>query len=159
MLKYVQLYEDYTKSMTNSINTEHSWQELRDTIQQKLPFIIIDFDNREDLNKCIEEELYDDDYSEQTYFFKNEEGETIKYPSVFIYAKGRTDLKDKVMNFYKRFDINRVIVGQFGKTTPVLYVKGESVEFKENLYSSLDADEMGDFDFYKMKSAFYKFID
>lgn len=159
MLKYVQLYEDYTKSMTNSVNTEHSWQELRDTIQQKLPFIIIDFDNREDLNKCIEEELYDDDYSEQTYFFKNEEGETIKYPSVFIYAKGRTDLKDKVMNFYKRFDINRVIIGQFGKTTPVLYADGESVEFKENLYSSLDADEMGDFDFYKMKSAFYKFID
>ena len=115
--------------------------------------------NRKDLEKCIDEELFDDDYSEQTYYLKDEEGESIKYPSVFIYAKGKSDLKDKAMSFHKRFDIERMIVGEFGETSPVLYVDGESLESKENLYSSLDADDMGDSDFYKMKSNFYKFID
>jgi hypothetical protein len=158
MLKHIRLYEDYSKLSTPGVNNDHSWQEVRDTIQQKLPFIIIDFKNKKDLDKCIDEELFDDDYLVQTYYLKNEEGEVVKHPSVFIFAKGRTDLKDKAMMFHKRFDVKRLVIGEFGKTDPILYIDGESIDIGANIFSSLDVDDMGDYDFYRVKSNLYKFI-
>ena len=55
MGKYIQLYEEYTEKLSNGLNMQHSWQEIRDVLQKKLPFIIIDFDSLEDMNKCIED--------------------------------------------------------------------------------------------------------
>lgn len=158
MLKYIRLYEDYTKNKSGSINTEHSWQDLRDTIQQKLPFMIIDFKNKEEAQKCIDEELFDEDFANQIYYLKNDQGEQMKYPSVFIFAKGRSDLKDRAMSFHKRFDVERMIIGEYGKNAPSLYIDGEHVDLGENLFSSLNIDDMSNEDFYKMKSNFYKFI-
>ena len=159
MHKYIRLYEDYTKLDKKNSISHHSWQEIRDIIQGKLPFIIIDFKNKEDAKKCIDEEIFDESHSKQMYFSKNEQGESVKFPSIFIFAEGSSDLKERSMDFHKRFDIERLIIGEYGKNDPLLYIDGEAVDIGSNLYSSNNIDDMAGGDFYRAGSIFYKFID
>lgn len=158
MRKYIRLYEEYTEIHLKGLNTHHSWQEVRDVLQKKLPFIIIDFNNLEDYNKCIEEELFDEDYLKQKYIFKDDNTETSKKPSVFIFAEGKSDLRDRVLDLESRFDIYRIIIGEFGKEHPSLYVDGDQVEIGSNMFSSISKDEMGNDDYYQIDSNYYRFI-
>jgi len=157
MLKYIRLYEEYTESDEASIEQHFSWSEVRDTMQSKLPFIIIDFKTEQSRKDCIEKELFDEKYVKQSYYFKKVDGENIKYPSVFIFGEG-TDLSDRVHDFTKRFDIIRIIVGEYGKDQQSLFVDGEQVDIGRNLQTTNDIDEMGLEDFYDMNSKYYKFI-
>ena len=43
MRKYIRLYEEYTELEKKSLEKHYSWPDVRNTIQAKLPFIIIDF--------------------------------------------------------------------------------------------------------------------
>lgn len=157
-LKYVRLYEEYTDLEQKSLEKHYSWQDVRDTIQSKLPFIIIDFESEDSFKKCVNDELFDENFVKQIYYRKNQNtNETEKYYSVFIFESSK-DLKDKVLNFIKRFDIMRIIIGEYGQSVPQLYTDGESVDLDSNLYSTLKQDEMGSDDYYKVNDMFYKFI-
>lgn len=158
MTKYIRLYEDYTDLEQKSSEKHHSWNEIRDIIQAKLPFIIIDFKDDEAQDKCIKEELFDEDFVKQSYFLKDENGEDQKsFPSVFIFSGGE-DLKARVLDFLKRFHILRIVIGEYGKNYPQLYAGGETVDLGSELFSSLERGEMSTDDFYKVDSNFYKFI-
>lgn len=157
MPKYIQLYEEYTSLEETSSEHHYSWSDIRNTIQSKLPFIIIDFKDEESRTSCIHKELFDEKYMKQIYYLKNVNDERIKYPSVFIFGE-ETDLADRVLDLHKRFDTMRIIIGEFGKEQHSLYVDGEQVDIGKNLFTSLNIDEMGFEDFYEVDTKYYKFI-
>ena len=156
-LKYVRLYEEYTDLEEKSLEKHYSWAEVRNTIQTKLPFIIIDFKDVESRNDCIKGELYDEKYAKQV-FYKTDGGTgNIQIPSVFIFGE-ESDLKDRVQGFIKRFKIHRLIIGEIGKEVPSLYLEGENVDMPSDIMTSIDIKEMGADDFYKIDSTYYAFI-
>jgi hypothetical protein len=155
-LRFIKLYEEYTDLEQKSLEKHHSWQEVRDVIQTKLPFIIIDFESEDSLEKCIKEELFDEEYVKQTYHLKRD-GETIKYPSVFIFESDPT-IKDRVLNLVKRFDIFRIITADLGENLPQLYQGGETVDLNPNPFSSLELNDMQGDDYYKINDMYYKFV-
>lgn len=157
MRKYIRLYEEYTENEKEGLAQSYSWQDVRDTIHHKLPFIIIDFESEEDMIKCINDELYDEKYTRQIYHTRNEDGDHIKMPSIFIFGEG-SNLKDRVNNFKSRFDIKRIIVGEYGKSTPILWIDNDQVEIGKNLYTSISIDDMNGEDYYKIDSIYYRFI-
>ena len=158
MGKYIQLYEEYTEKLSNGLNMQHSWQEIRDVLQKKLPFIIIDFDSLEDMNKCIEDELYDEDYMKQKYIYKDQDANEAFRHSVFIFANGGSKLSNRVLKFKSRFDIFRIVIGEFGEIYPKAYIGEDQVDLGGNLFTSISRDEMGFDDYYSIDSNFYKFI-
>ena len=157
MPKHVKLYEEFMNIEEQAIDAHYSWADIRNTIQSKLPFIIIDFKTVESRDECIEKELFDEKYVKQKYYLKKVDGDNVKYPSVFIFGE-ETDLASRVQDFTKRFDILRLVIGEFGKDQQQLYVEGEQVDIGKNLMTGIELDEMGLEDFYDIDSKYYKFI-
>lgn len=157
MRKYIRLYEEYTENEKEGLHQSYSWQDIRDRMHHKLPFIIIDFESEEEMVKCIDDELYDEKYAKQIYNTRSEDGEKVKFPSIFILGE-ESDLKDRVNNFNSRFDIKRIIIGEYGQANPQLWVDGEQVDIGENLYTSTNVDDMEGEDYYKIDSMYYRFI-
>lgn len=156
--KYIHLFEEYTDLEQKSLTKNHSWQDIRDTIQSKLPFIIIDFKSKKSFDKCLKEELFDEDIVKQVYHYKTKGDEVVKLPSIFIVEKGK-GLKNRVKDLTNRFKILRIIIGEYGKEIPQLYFDGENMDYKSNLYSSIELNDMGGDDFYTAGSNNYKFVD
>jgi len=157
MRKYIRLYEEYTDLEKKSLEKHYSWPDVRNTIQTKLPFIIIDFKDAESRDECIDKDLYDEKYVEQEFHLMRGDGDHVKYPSVFIFAEG-SDLTKRVLDLEKRFDILRIIIGEFGTNVPSLYVEGDNVDIGGNLLTSNDIDDMDIEDFYSIDAKYYKFI-
>jgi hypothetical protein len=158
MRKYIRLYEEYTDLEQKSLEGNYSWHDVRNVIQLKLPYIIIDFKNEEERDNCIKKELFDEKYINQTYFLKKEDVRTIKNPSVFIFTE-ESDLAKRVLGLNSRFDIIRLIIGENGKDSPSLYVDSDKLDIGSNLYTTLNIDEIGLDDYYSIDGNYYKFID
>ena len=155
--KYIKLYEEYN-DLEEKVNRGHfSWSDVRDAIQTKLPFIIIDFKNKSSFDKCIKEELFDEKYTKQKFFLKRNDDVTESYPSIFLFADDDT-LKDRVLNLTSRYEILRMIVGEYGTEEPKLYIDSEEVPISANLYTSNDIDDLDQGDYYQMDAHYYKFI-
>ncbi len=157
MRKYIRLYEEYTDLEKKSLEKHYSWPDVRNTIQAKLPFIIIDFKDEDSRSECIERDLYDEKYIEQEFHLLKSDGDHVKYPSVFIFGEG-TDLNKRVLELEKRFDILRIVIGEYGTNVPSLYVEGDQVDMGGNLLTSNDIEDMDIEDFYSIDSKYYKFI-
>jgi hypothetical protein len=157
MRKHIRLYEEYNDLEEKSLETHYSWADVRNTIQSKLPYIIIDFKSNDARDKCIKDELFDEKYIKQTFHLKRTDDAADKYPSVFIFGEG-TDLTKRVHDLNKRFDIIRTVIGEYGSISPDLYLQGEMVDIGENLFTSNNLDELDGDDFYSIDSKYYKFI-
>ena len=157
MPKYIQLYEEFSESEKEGVTQSYSWQDIRDVIQLKRPFIIIDFETDKERTRCINDELFDEKYTKQIYYYKKNETGEKRYPSVFIFGE-ETDLMDRVNDLNTRFDVFRIIVGEYGKDAPVVFSNNEQVDLGKNVYNSTDVNDMDLDDFYKVDSMFYKFI-
>lgn len=158
MLKYIRLYEEYTDLNDKGLDHHYSWQDVRDIIQSKLPFIIVDFKTEEDKNKFIGNELQGEEFANQIYYATDGDGRVVEYPSVFIFVDNNK-LFNRVKNFNENFDIVRIITGEYGKVIPSLYVDGSQINIGENLFSTINIDEIGSDDYYKYESTYYTFID
>jgi hypothetical protein len=158
MRKHIRLYEEYTDLEEKSLEKHYSWQDVRNAIQSKLPFIILDFKTEEAMDDCIKGELLDEKYIKQAFHLKENDGaRAIKYPSVFIFGED-TNLSKRVLDLNKRFDILRTIIGEYGSNIPSLYVEGDQVDVGGNLFASNNIDELDGEDFYSIESKYYKFI-
>lgn len=157
MRKHIKLYEEYTDLEKKSLEKHYSWADVRNTIQSKLPFIIIDFKDVEARTECIDKDLFDERYIKQEFHLMRSDGEHTKYPSVFIFAEG-SNLDKRVLDLNKRFDILRIVIGEYGANIPSLYVEGDHVDIGGNLLTSNDIDDMDIEDFYSIDSKYYKFI-
>lgn len=165
MIKYLKLYEEYNKQHDYDSGNSKSWADIRDRFQSRLPYIIIDFENVEARSICIENELFDEVYVKQRYYSSvgtalssnAEELKLYKYPSVFIFEESNK-LINRVNSFLKRFDIKRILVGEMGAASSILYVDGESMEYGGEIITSRTPNDIGGDDYYKFESTYYKII-
>ena len=157
MTKYVSLYEDYTNVGQKGLPKLHTWSDIRDSINNKESFMIIDFKDQDSLDQCVQSEIHQDDYSEQTYNTKNVDRELISMPSVFVFCKD-PDCTDRAKSLLKRFKIKRLIIGIQGEKYPKAIIAGDTVEFSSDIMTGISPDDMEMDDYYKNGSTYYKFI-
>jgi hypothetical protein len=155
MNKYIKLYEEH--NIDGAIeNANYSWADIRNTMQNKMPFIIVDFLNLESFTKCKDSDLVDKKYMEQIYNFKDDQN-PIKLRSVFIFGLDGDPI-DIAKKYQNEHGAKRVIIGEKGKDFPTMFDGGESGEFGNDLLISLDPEDFGMDDYYKVGSQLYKFI-
>ena len=82
---YIKLFEDFKKGMDSATSgPNEDWTQVRDAIQNKLPYLIITFKNRENWEKALDSEFAQDSLVKQTTIITTD-GKQIKYPSFFQY--------------------------------------------------------------------------
>jgi hypothetical protein len=155
--KYIYLYEDYTEDFEKGLSKRRTWSDLRDSINLKKGFVIIDFEDSDAKSQFISSELHKLDYSDQQYHLTSVSGEGQVFPSVFVFGSSQ-DLFKKPMGLFKRFKIKRMIIGTEGKESPTLYVNGERESFGSDIMSGISPSDMGGDDYYQSGSTYYKFI-
>jgi|TARA_Y100000389_G_C17456230_1_gene518360 hypothetical protein len=170
MGKYIKLFEEYD-SNTGSIHSNRPWSDLRNTMQNKLPFVIIDFKDRESYQNFKDVELQEKDYSDQTYTIRYEDNPVVMN-SIFIHGNKNSDITSKddrifnesssaeelALRYIKQYNIHRIISSERGKDFPTIYTAGGTSEFGNDLLVSLSPEELGNDDYYKIGSQLYKFI-
>jgi hypothetical protein len=155
--KYIRLYEDYT-AMEDAVSPlNHTWSDFRDTINLKMPFMIIDFDDQDSADQCISSEIHGEDYSEQKYNLKSSAENLDRFPSVFIFQDSSED-DDRINSLLKRFKIKRIICGKQGEPMSKLYVKDGSHDFASDIKTGISPGDMDGDDYYSVGSMYYKFL-
>ena len=158
MRKHIKIFEEFIDSVGEFSETEYTWQDLRNTMQAKLPFIIIDFQDKASYDSCIAKDLYDERWAVQTYNqAQSENGDMKTYPSVFIFETTR-EIEDRVKEFFKRFQIYRIIVGGAESDHPTVYIGGSSGDFGNDIVNGTSPSDVGSDNYYQIGSTYYKFI-
>lgn len=157
--RYIQLFEDYTKSMNaNGSETEHTWTQVRDSIQMKRPFVIIIFKNKESQVAAITSDLSKYDCIKQAAMI-NREGKHITFPSLFFTLDQDTTFEPMIKNLYNKFKIDSIITGKTNSEFAELYSDdGTSVDFGNEIVSTLSPDDFSTDDYFKVGSTYYRFI-
>lgn len=157
---YIKLFEEFEKSMKEATApSTQGWVEIRDTIQNKLPFIIIVFKNRSSYEDAIASEFSDDDYIKQTALMSNN-GTRIKYPSLFLILDDESRFVNKIQNLYEQFKIKTVILNGKGDEYAQIYLQdGTSANLGNEIVSSISIDDTENADAFKVGSNYYRFID
>ncbi len=158
MRKHVKIFEEFIDSLGEFSETEFTWQDLRNTMQAKLPFIIIDFMDKKSYDNCTSKELYDERWATQVYTqSQKDNGDMKTYPSVFIFETTR-DVENRVKEFFKRFQIYRIIIGGAESDCPTVYIGNSSADFGNDLISGTSPSDVGFDDYYQVGGTYYKFI-
>lgn len=155
MTKYIRLYEEYT-DFTEKGSSLRGWPDLRDAMTLRLPYMIIDFKTEESKKDCESSDIKEEDYVTQSYFLK-QDGKTKEYPSVFIFLDS-SDPINKIKRLESRFDIARIIYGEFGKKQPSMSLNGQTSDFGSDIKTGSGPDDMENDDYYKYNSSYYKFL-
>jgi hypothetical protein len=157
---YIKLFEEFEKAMNDATSTStKGWVEIRDTIQSKLPFIIVVFKNRESYESAIDSEFKDDSYIKQTAIMSNN-GTQTKYPSLFLILDDESKFSNKIQNLYERFKIKAIILNGKGDEYAQSYSQdGTSVNLGNEIVSSISLDDMTNNDMFKVGATYYRFID
>lgn len=157
MNKYISLFEDYTAAADSVSPKNHTWSDFRDTINLKMPFMIIDFKDQDSVDQYISSEIQGDDYSEQEYNLKSSAGNLENYPSIFIFQRSSED-QERINSLLKRFKIKRIIIGKQGEPIFKLYVKDGSYDFASDIKTGISPSDMEGDDYYSVGSMYYKFL-
>jgi hypothetical protein len=160
MTKYVKLYEDYQQDITKTTeDTSHTWTQIRDAIQTKIPFIIITFKNSESYSSALDSDLFQDDYIKQTAAISRD-GQMVDYPSIFMVLDDDAEFKDKIPQIFEKYKIKNLILGKKGEEyVDYYYSDGTSSPAGNEIVSSISKDDMENDEHFKMGSTYYKFID
>ena len=118
--------------------------------------MIIDFKTEESKKDCESSDIKEEDYVTQSYFLK-QDGKTKEYPSVFIFLDS-SDPINKIKRLESRFDIARIIYGEFGKKQPSMSLNGQTSDFGSDIKTGSGPDDMENDDYYKYNSSYYKFL-
>ena len=158
MVKYIKLYEEYSQDIkTQTEETSHTWTDIRDTVQFRLPFTIIVFKNKESYQEALDTDLKEFDYIKQSAAMSRN-GDLIDYPSVFIILQDDT-FKDKIPQLFEKFKIKTLILGKKGEEYSDFYYNGASSPAGNEIVSSNSLDDMENDDHFKIGSTYYKFTD
>jgi len=160
MTKYVKLYEDYQQEINKTTEeTGHTWTQIRDAIQTKIPFVIITFKNSESYSSALDSDLLQDDYIKQTAALSHD-GKLLDYPSIFMILDDDVDFKDKIPQIFEKYKIKTLIFGKKGEEYVDYYFEdGTSSPAGNEIVSSISKDDMENDEHFKMGSTYYKFID
>ena len=156
MTKYLKLFEDFSKKEDSFVP---NWTEVRDTIQNRLPFAIIVFMNKENYTKAKENLFHNHNYVYQKAFM-SKNGELLAYPSVFIQLDEEEPFLESVPKIYDKYKIKAMVVGGQGDEYSKYYLTdGSSTDLGNEIITSLSKDDMENDDHFQMESNYYKFID
>lgn len=155
--KYILLFEEHSVGAELD-ETTHTWADIRDAIQTRRPFTIINFSSSEEYNKCLNQEIFDESFAKQS-FNQNIEGELKEFPSVFIFEP-KGGLHDRVKTLFSKFKLNSILIGDEGKEfVTIYYTSGESSKGGNDLLNGLNPEDVGGDQFYRIGSQYYKFIE
>lgn len=157
MTKYIHLYEDYTEIGEKGLPKSHGWSDIRDSINLKKPFMVIDFKDEDGKDQCVSSELHKMDYSDQSHYVKDMSGNTVESPSIFVFCSD-FDISKLAASFLKRFNIRKIIVGEPGDKHTKLHVDDDPITFASDIMTGISPDDMGGDNYYKNGSTYYKFI-
>lgn len=156
------LYESSRVELASGSNP--SWAEVREHIQEKKPFAILNFLNRDKYNAFLKdlEKVEKYDYFRQTLHTSHSKEVLDKkeVPSVFFMPKGDIeeffDVMEKCMAHY---DLDSVLFGfkEEGKVV-AKYRDGEENTVGNEIVVSLEPSEMEPDDYYQFESNYYKFV-
>ncbi len=160
MGKYIKLFEDYENELKNaSEETSHTWTDIRDAVQMRLPFAIIVFKNSEEYLSALDSELIGSDYIKQKALM-SKNGKLIKYPSIFMIVQDDESFKNKIPKIFNAFKTKVIFLGKKGEDQiECYYADGSSVNAGNEIVSSLEKDEMDNNDHFEIGSTNYRFID
>ena len=160
MTKYVKLYEDYQKDIKSTTEeTGHTWTQIRDAIQTKLPFIIITFKDSKSYSSALDSDLFQDDYIKQTAAI-SQNGQLIDHPSIFMVLDDDVEFKDKIPQIFEKYKIQNLILGKKGEDyVDYYYDDGTSSPAGNEIVSSISKDDMENDEHFKIGSTYYKFIE
>lgn len=160
MLKYIKLYEDYSHDIkTQTDETGHTWTDIRDIVQTRLPFVIVIFEDTESYTKSLDSFFKEYDYIKQTAFL-SDDGKLVEYPSIFIAIDNDVIFKNKIHQIFEKFKIKSLILGKHGEEYSDLYSdSGSSTPMGNEVVSSNDPVDMQNDEHFKIGSTYYKFID
>jgi hypothetical protein len=160
MTKYIKLYEDYQQDIKKSSDeSSHTWTQVRDAIQTKIPFVIITFKNNESYNEALNSDLVDGDYIKQTAALSHD-GKLINYPSLFIILNDDAKFKNKIPQIFEKYKIKNIILGKKGEEyVNCYYGDGTSSPIGNEIVSSISKDDMTNDEHFSIGSTYYKFID
>ena len=158
MTKYVKLYEDFNRDIKNSTDeTSHTWTQVRDAIQTKIPFVLIAFRTKESYLSALESDLFLDDYIKQTASL-SANGKLVDYPSVFMILDDDVKFKNKISQIFQKYKVKTLILGRQGEEYVDYYFEdGSTSQAGNEIVSSIDLDDMANDDHFKMGSTYYKF--
>lgn len=158
MTKYLKLFEDFSKEEDKE-SFAPSWQELRDTIQNRLPFAIIVFLNKDSYLKAKSKMFFNHTYVRQNAFL-SKNGTLIGYPSVFIKLDDESAFVESIPGIYEKYKIKAMVVsGQGDEYAKYYFADGTSTDLGNEIITSLSKDDMENDDHFQMNSNYYKFID
>jgi hypothetical protein len=160
MTKYIKLYEDYQQDIKSTTEeTSHTWTQVRDAIQTKIPFVIITFKDKETYTSALDSDLLEDDYVKQSAAI-SQDGKLIDYPSIFMVLDDDVSFKDKIPQIFEKYKIKNLILGKKGEEFVDYYFEDGSTSPAGNeVVSSISKDEMVNDEHFKIGSTYYKFID
>lgn len=160
MTRYIKLYEDYKNDLkAQSEETSHTWTQIRDAIQTKIPFVIITFKKKESYLDALDSDLFTGDYIKQTASMSRN-GKLVDYPSVFMILDDDVKFKDKIPQIFEKYQIKSLILGKKGEEYVDYYFSdGSSNSAGNEIVSSISKDDMANEDHFKMGTTYYKFID
>lgn len=160
MPKYVKLYEEYQQDIKSTTEeTNHTWTQIRDAIQTKIPFVILTFKDRESYTSALESDLLEDDYIKQSAAISHD-GKLVDYPSIFMVLDDDVKFKDKIPQIFEKYKVKTLILGKKGEEYIDYYFEdGSSSPAGNEVISSISKDEMENDEHFKIGSTYYKFID
>jgi hypothetical protein len=158
--KYIKLYEDYQQDIKNSSEeTSHTWTQIRDAIQTKIPFVILAFRDKQSYLDILESDLLSNDYIKQTASL-SKNGALVDYPSIFMILDDDVKFKDEIPQLFEKYKIKTLILGKKGEEyVDYYYEDGSTSEAGNEVVSSISKDDMENDDHFKMGTTYYKFVD
>lgn len=160
MTKYIKLYEDYDRDLkAQSEETGHTWTQIRDAIQTKIPFVILVFKTKQSYLAALDSDILNDDYIKQTASLSTN-GQLFNYPSIFMILDDDVQFKDKIPQIFEKYKIKALILGKKGEEYIDYYFDdGSSNSAGNEVISSINKDDMENDDHFNMGSTYYKFVD
>ncbi len=151
--RFIKLFEDFKKEKLET------WQQVRDVIQMKRPFLIIVFRTSDSYRDAIDSEFKETNYIKQTAYM-DREGQTIAYPSIFLTLEQERNQVDSIKKYYDQFDLKMIISGDASSEFSTVYFSdGTSSDFGNEIVSSTNQNEVDDSDYFKVGATYYKFIE
>jgi hypothetical protein len=159
MRKYIKLFEEHSTDIkADSDETSSTWSDVRDSIQMKLPFVIITFKDEDSYSRALKSEFFPNHIKQTSAMSSN--GILSDYPSLFIVVDDDVSFKNKIPKIFDQFNVKNLILGKRGEDyCDVYFSDGTSSPAGNEIISSLSKDDMDNDDHFKMGSTYYKFID
>lgn len=149
----------------SSEDDDAHWATARDLIQDRKPFAIFNFLNRDRYNEFLKdlEQVKDYSFFRQTLHTSEDEVlEKTQVPSVFIFPKEDADsvkFFTIIRDSLKHYNLESVILGfENGEKITAEYKDGNKITVGNEIVSGLSPDEMEGDDFFQTGSNYYKFI-